>query len=79
MPHQTSHFLTLANKRHSIQNTKKAFAITCEGLNLLERVKGFEPSTHGLGIQRGYLHVVYSVPPSQLIQGFLTWLLLTNP
>ena len=31
------------------KRTKKAFATTCEGLNLLERVKRFELSTHGLG------------------------------
>ena len=38
-----------ANRSATASKRKKAFAITCEGLNLLERVNGFKPSTHGLG------------------------------
>ena len=42
-------FLLFQESAIAYKRTKKAFATTCEGLNLLERVKRFELSTHGLG------------------------------
>ena len=37
---------------------KKAFSVLLNACKKLERVKGFEPSTHGLGIRKyGFLAV----------------------